>query len=70
MATVTVDISKYVASNGKEPRGYGCWWFEILNWQYRYSAHYGKAVAEARQEARRLGKQFGISNPPVIVLMP
>ena len=70
MATVEVNISKYQASHCKEPRGFGQWWFQILDGMYYYQDSYGKAVSAARKEMKRLCEKFGISNPPAITLLP
>ena len=67
---IEVNTRNYLASHGKEPKGYGHWWFEILNWQYHYQDHYGKAINAARKEMKRLCEQFGISSPPAITLLP
>lgn len=70
MVSPEVNTSKYVVSHCQEPRGYGNWWFQLLDGQYRYQDAYGRAVAKARQEMKRQCQKFGISSPPAIVLLP
>jgi hypothetical protein len=70
MATVEINTAHYRASHGQEPRGFGPWWFEILNWQYHYQDHYGQAIHAARKEMKRLCRKFGISDPPAMTLLP
>jgi hypothetical protein len=67
---IEINTRPYLASHGQEPRGFGNWWFEILNWQYYYQDHYGKAINAARKEMKRQCEKFGISSPPAITLLP
>jgi len=69
-SAIEINTRPYLASHGREPRGFGRWMFEILNWQYSYQDHYGQAINAARKEMKRLCEQFGISSPPAITLLP
>ena len=66
---IEVNTRKYLASHGKEPKGYSAWAFEILHSICFYTASYSNAVQCARQEMKKRCVQFGISIPPAIVLL-
>lgn len=69
-ASVAVNVNRYLAAHGREPKGTGTWWFAILNGEYVYNRPYGQAVQLARREMKRQCLQRGISMPPAIVLLP
>jgi hypothetical protein len=67
---IEINMREYLAAHGKEPRGYGSWWFQLLDGEYRYQDAYGRAVAKARKEMKRQCQRFGISSPPAVLLLP
>ena len=44
---VSVETTEYRFSHGKEPRGYGFWWFEIGGEQVSYTGKYAVAKDSA-----------------------
>jgi len=67
---IAINTRKYSATHNQEPKGVGSWWFEILNCQYVYRGTYTSAASQARKEASRQYKRFGVTSDLEVVLMP
>lgn len=60
---VTFNTSEYVWSAGKEPRGFGCWWFEANGKQYQFHGKY----SDAKRSCNEAVKMDNPNNPFVTV---
>ena len=58
---VYVETNSYVAAHGKNPRGFGGWWFLLLTpnrqsfGEFNFTGLYGEAKKQAVAKAREVG---------------
>lgn len=57
---VYVETNSYVAAHGKNPRGFGGWWFELSGGgfdlgQFNFTGLYGEAKRAAKVRAKEVG---------------
>ena len=50
---IIVDTSKYENTHGKQPRGYGMWFFKIGNKEVHFTGSYGVCKQKAINRAKR-----------------
>lgn len=67
---IKVDTKPYVMAHQREPRGFGDWWFSILNTDVCYQASYSRALAAAKREARQEYQKLGPQHLIRITVLP
>ena len=66
-----LDTSSYLAVHGKPPHGRGCWAFQILDVVvYCSEYHFDAATRKVKKVAAQLYRDRGLSETPVLTLLP
>ena len=58
---VYVETNSYVAAHGKNPRGFGGWWFEIGGGVTVQTKVFTGLYSKAKREAKEWAKERGVT---------
>lgn len=64
LSGIKVDYSQFISSHGKQPKGYGCWMFDL---SHDKSVFFNGTLAECLKKAVAVAKTLEIDR---IVVMP
>lgn len=53
LSSIEVKTDDYVNAHGKDPKGYGFWFFQVGEQTCHITGNYGEAVKYAKQSAQR-----------------
>lgn len=55
LSSIEINTNDYINAHGKDPKGYGLWFFQIGESKGHITGHYTEATKYARKSAQRQG---------------